>query len=245
VHILYLDESGDPYVWDSQKNFVIGGAAIYEDHVYHLTRRLDEIQANYFPERTYPINLHATEIHGGKPPFRELGSEKQHQLLNDVYELISESTFPRLIIFATVVHVSWVKSPGQVVHDAFQDVCKRFNTRLDHQASVGKSSRGLLIIDEAHEPQYKELLREFQLEGTRFGRIDNITDVPYFARSTDTRMIQLADFVCWATFRAYEHADFEFFDMIKEKIDRRAVSGPFDGLNHLTKVECNCLACQR
>ncbi len=44
MHILYLDESGGPYSWNVQKNFVLGGVAIHEGQIYNLTKAMNDLQ---------------------------------------------------------------------------------------------------------------------------------------------------------------------------------------------------------
>lgn len=110
-------------------------------------------------------------------------------------------------------------------------------------AIKGTPQKGLLIIDEAHESQYREMLRKFQTIGTKYGYTHNIVDVPYFGRAIHTRMIQLADFVTFAVFRYYEYGDSAFLDMIKGQFDRRSPGEPPEALKHLTKTKCKCMAC--
>lgn len=243
MFILYLDESGDPHGWHSQKNFVIGGIAVHEGQIYSLTRQVDDIQRKYFPSISIQLNLHAHEIAKGMGHFRGLGITKQQELLRDVYGLIHSGSFPRFVMFATDMDISAAVSSGQTVYDTFQDVCQRFNTLLVRLFNRGTPTKGLLVIDQAHEQQYRDLLRQFQTTGTRFGYVNNIIDVPYFAHAVHTRMIQLADFITYATYIRYEHNDSAFFDMIKDRFDRRSPGSPPEALKHLTKSACACESC--
>jgi len=243
MYILYLDEAGDPNSWGDSNHFVIGGVAIYEGQVYHYTTELDRIQQKYFPGITIGIPFHGSVIRAGRGQFKGLGPIKQQELLSDLYEIIGCSTFPNLVAFATTAHISYVKTPDQVLHDVFQDICQRFNTFLLRLAQRGKPEKGLLIIDHAHEDHYRRFISEFQKSGTQYGYLGNIVDIPYFAGIQNTRMLQLADLCAYATYRRYENNDRSFFDVIVDQFDNRSPKKP-DGLKHLTiDRRCTCEAC--
>lgn len=243
MYLLYLDESGDPHGWNSQKVYVIGGISVFEGEIARLTQQVDNIQRKYFPNVNIMLNLHAHEIYGGKGQFKQLGSQKQQELMFDMYDLIGSGSYPSRVTFSTAMDISYVTSTTQVVSDTFQDVCQRFNTLMVRQYNKGKPIKGLLVIDQAHEQQYRDLLRQFQTTGTQYGYIRNIVDVPHFARAIHTRMVQLADFVAYAVFRYYEYSDTTFMDKIVGQFDRRSPSHPPEGFKHFIKTACKCYAC--
>ncbi|MEM2904801.1 MAG: DUF3800 domain-containing protein [Candidatus Bathyarchaeia archaeon] len=244
LYLLYLDESGDPTGWQDQKHFVLGAVAVHEGQVWRIAKMLDDVQARYFPDVSIPIAFHAAEIRLGRRIFDDLAPNKREQLLDDLYQVLYASQFPNLVAFATAIHVTCVKSADQALHDTFQDVCQRFNTFLVRLFKSGRPSKGLLIIDEAHEGRYRELIAQFRREGTDYGYIDNIVDIPYFTRLRDTRMMQLADLRAYATFRYYEYNDRVYFDKVLPRFDRRLPDHPPDGLKHITmRRDCECEAC--
>jgi len=207
MFILYLDESGDPYGWDRQDHFVLAGIAVHEQHLYDFSRRLDSLQGQYFPGISIPIAFHATDIQSGKGRYRDLERKTREALLDDICSVVCEARFPQLVVFATVMHVSAVTSPDQVLHDTFQDICQRFNTLLVRGHNRGFHDKGLLIIDKAHQDRYRQLISDFQRDGTEYGYLGNILDIPYFAGRHDTRMLQLADFCAHAVFRRYRSSE--------------------------------------
>jgi hypothetical protein len=240
LYLLYLDESGDPNGWQSQTNFIIGGIAVFEGQIAKLTQQVDAVQKKYFPSISIQLNLHAHEINAGVGQFKSLGSADQQNLLRDVYNVIGSGRYPNFAIFSTIMDISQVTNSNQAVFDTFQEVCQRFSYMLTR---FQPPQKGLLIIDQAHEAQYREMLREFQTTGTKYGYTHNIIDVPYFGRAVHTRMIQLADFITYAAFQYYEHNDKTFFDVIKARFDRRGPTYPPDALKHLIKTRCTCEAC--
>ncbi len=244
MYLFYIDESGDPQAWESQKHFVLGAVAVHEGQVFRLSKQLDDIQRRFFPDRQLPIGFHANEIRTGHSVFRDLHPNIREKLMFEIYQCITNARFPTLIAFTTAMHVSAARSPDQVLHDTFQDICQRFNILLTRQFNVGQPNKGLLIIDQAHQQRYRELIATFRVEGTDYqGPLGNIVDIPYFARRHDTRMIQLADFCAYAVFRYYDQTDSTYFDNVLPKFDRRKVDHPPDGLKHITHIPCDCVAC--
>ncbi len=245
MYLLYLDESGTPDGWRSQdqKHFAIGGVAVHEGQVYGLTKQLDEIQERYFPGLRVSIVFHAADIRNGKDKFRTLSPTRRQELLNDLYQCILTTRFPNLIAFATVMHESAAGSPDETLHDTFQDVCQRFNTFLVRQYNFGYKDKGVLVIDRAHEDRYRQLIADFRRHGTDHGYLGNVVDIPFFARSRDTRMIQFADLCAYAVFRYYESSDDTYFKNVLPHFDRRAPQHPPDGLKHITREQCDCIAC--
>jgi hypothetical protein len=65
-----------------------------------------------------------------------------------------------------------------------------------------------------------------------------------FTDSKLTRMLQWADFVAYAVFRRYQHADASFFDQIVPKFQHSS-EGVLHGLVHMvTKYQdCYCPGC--
>jgi len=243
MYLLYLDESGEPNGWTSQRHFVLGGVAIHEGQVHRLTEEVDDVQARFFPGVQVTIPFHATEIRNGRGVFREWLPARRMQLLESMFQCISGAAFPNLIAFATAINVTAAKTPDQVLHDTFQDVCQRFNTFLLRQFRQGFPTKGLLIIDRAHQDHYLRLIAQFRKWGTDYGYLDNIVDIPYFAGRHDTRMMQLADFCAYAVFDYYENGNRVNFDKISPRFDRRAPEHPADGLKHITREQCSCEAC--
>jgi len=127
-------------------------------------------------------------------------------MLSDLYGLLAKEQFPQLVAFATAMDVSAVKTPTQALGDAFEDICRRFNTFLVRGYGRGIKNKGLLIIDRSSysEPLYRDLISRFRSTGTRYGFLHNIVDAPLFTESHYTRFMQLADLVAWAAFRYHE-----------------------------------------
>jgi len=243
MNLLYLDESGSADGWKVQDHFVLAGVAVHEGQIYGLTREIDAVQTKYFPSISIPVEFHATEIRRGKNRFKDFNPSRREEILTDMYNVICNATYPNLVAFATAIHISAVENPMQARRIILEDICQRFNRFLTRKFKTGLPSKGLLIIDRNREEEYRQCISEFQSSGTKYGYIDNIVDIPYFARCHETRMLQLADFCANAVFRYYESDESKYLDMILPRFDKRSKEGPLDGLKHITKEECECYAC--
>jgi hypothetical protein len=244
LYLLYVDESGDPNGWENQKIFVLGAIAVHEGQVTTLTERLDKIQAKYFPSVSLPIAFHAVDVHGGRGRFDHVDKETRMKLMKEIYEFIASIGYPKLIALATCIDDTAITSAGETIDKTLDDLCSRFNIFLRRLYANGTPSKGLMIVDQAHEEQYRQLLHLFQAQGTKYGLLGHIVDIPYFAGRKDTRMLQLADFVAYAVFRYYERDDESFLRMILDKFDKKGASREADAFKHITNKDCRCLACK-
>ena len=229
--------------WEENKNFVIAGAAVHEGQIGRISGVLEGIQHEFFPDYNINISFHATDIKNGKKAFKDLPSNSRAEMLNKLYDVFVDFHFPNLVAFATVMSTDYVKAEDQVLDTVFGDLMTRFNTFMVRQHNTGHPTKGLSIIDQAHEKKYRELFGQYRVGGTKYGLINNIVDIPYFAGRRDTRMLQLADLLAYGVFQYYEHSKSEYFDKIKKRFDSRFKGGPPDGLKHMIKKDCDCYAC--
>lgn len=245
MYLLYLDEAGDFNSWQSQNCAVLGGVAVHEGQLARISLLVDQVQAKWFPGITLPLEFHASAIRAGKDRFRSFTSADRALMLEDLYGLLAKEQFPKLVAFATAIDVSAVKTPTLALSDAFEDICRRFNTFLVRGFGDEIKNKGLLIIDRSSysEPLYRDLVAGFRSTGTRYGYLHNIVDAPLFTESHYTRFMQLADLVAWAAFRYHESKDPTYLNQILPRFDRSGPkSTPPDGFKHITARACACLA---
>lgn len=247
MYILYVDESGDPDSWSDQDHFVLAGVAVFEGEITRLSRAVDRVQENFFPTARLPIEFHASRIFSGKGRWGSMHRHQRMDLLKNVYSVVRRKRFPDMILFGTAVHISYPATPEEALRAAFEDICGRFNIFFVRQFNAGHPSKGLLVLDrkgEASDARYREMLNVIRLAGVRLGYIRNIVDIPYSAQSHHSRLIQLADFVAYAIYRYYDRGDRSFLDIILDRFDRRSPSWGPEGLSHLIRVPCRCIACK-
>ena len=238
MYLIYLDESGNHNGWNNnQDHFVIGGIAIHEGQIQHVSNLLDRIQSRFLADISIPIKFHATDIQSGKARFHGLSKTERQDMLDAVYDAIASIEYPHAVLFATAMHVSAVQNPEQALRDTFEDVVRRVNTFLVRLNRERTPQKGLLIIDRADgtEDKYRKFISEFKEAGAQRGFLENIVDIPYFSQSNDTRLLQFADFCAYAVFRSYERGDHQYLNKILPQFDRRAAGSPrIDGLKYIT-----------
>lgn len=243
MYILYLDESGDPNNWQDQKNFVIAGVAVHEGQIENISEKLRAIQEKYFHGISVPIEFHATDIRNGHGAFRDFHPTKREEILEDLCKVITDNRFPSLIVFGAVLSIDAAQNPNQARSDVFEEVCCGSNSFLIQQHRLQHTNKGLLIIDRYREDYYKQLLSTFRQNGTKYGYLGNIVDIPYFARCRETPMLQLADMASYALYRYYEKKDDKYLKMIMPRIFK-TFDGKMFGLKHITNVKpCTCVSC--
>lgn len=245
MYLFYVDESGTPTGWTEQDNFVLGAVAVHEGQVRRLSEELGVVQKQFFPSIQIPLEFHASVIHRGKGRFKHMPLDQRADLLDAAYAVIAGAGFPNLVVFITAIHVTAVQVPSQALRDCLEDICERFNTFLVRQFNAGYKDKGILIMDRSgREQRVRELMAEFECHGTRHGYLGNIIDVPYFADSSHTRMLQLADLVTFAGSRYFNRNDPTYLDKILERIDRRSRWGEMVGLKHIvgSDYQCACSA---
>jgi hypothetical protein len=245
MYLFYLDESGSPAGWNDQDNFVLGAIAVHEGQVRRLSEELGNVQQRFFPSIQIPLEFHASHIHGARDRYRTMQPSDRVALLDAAYNVIANAAFPSLIVFITAIHVSAVQSDRQALGDCLEDICDCFNSFLVREHRRGYTNKGLLIMDRSgRESAIRELMTGFQCQGTRRGYLGNIIDVPYFADSSHTRMLQLADLVAFAGGRYFNQNDRTYLDKILARIDRRSPRGRVVGLKHITgsNYQCACVA---
>jgi hypothetical protein len=111
------------------------------------------------------------------------------------------------------------------------------------QHKLQHTNKGLLIIDRNREDYYKQLLGTFHQNGTKYGYLGNIIDIPYFAQCRETPMLQLADLTSYAIYRYYEKKDDKYLKLILPRV-YKTLDGKMFGLKHFTnKKPCDCVSC--
>jgi hypothetical protein len=243
MYLLYLDESGEPSDWENQSNFVIAGIAVHEYSIYNLHNKLATIQQRYFPSISVPIVFHASHIHSGKGIFRSLHEATRENLLRDLYQTIYENRFPGFLVLGAIMDIDSAKTPNQVRCDTFEEVIASFNSFLVVSHRLDRTNKGLVILDKNRVEQYRQLLDELKQEGTKYGFLGNIVDIPYFARCRDTPLLQFADLCSYAMYRYYEKKDDTYIEIIKPRIWKN-LDGRMFGMKHITeKDSCDCITC--
>lgn len=243
MYVLYIDESGNPD--DPQdRNFVLAGAAVFERVAYFLSQAFDAVQTAHFPG-LQPIPFHATEIRSGSGFWRNVPRDTRVALLGDLCGAIANAQHPGLFLFASVIEKSDTLYGEEAVKRATEEICVAFDRFLVRQyKQFGDAQRGLIVFSAGqYHKRGRVWVQGFRELGTRVGAINNLADIPYFAASKETRLLQVADLVSHAVFRLYERKD---ASLIKPFFRRFDVNGGIKyGIAHVTsgRDQCDCPRC--
>ena len=245
LYLLYLDESGGAAEVD-QQYYVLGGIAAFERKPYFIGKDLDEIQTELFPNSQEPIEFHSSAIRNGNgEPWESMTRIQRTNVLNRVYDLLAGLP-DNVSLFSVAMH-----KPSFPSDDPIQKTCEEmaghfdaYLSRLETAEPKAEKQRGLMIFDQCnHQATLHGLLAEYRTTGASWGRVKHLAEIPMFTDSKLTRMLQLADFVAYATFRRYQHGDSQFLDRIIRKFDQSG--GRLHGLVHMIARhdECFCPSC--
>lgn len=248
MFILYIDGSGSVKNRD-ERHFVLAGLAVFERQIYHLISDLDEVVDNFNLGDASQIELHGSPMYTGKSlPWRsEKDRESRNVMITDALGVLSRAS--RTVRAFGIAVEKRALTAADPVEYAFEEICNRFNLYLArHYRSRGgrdeDKQRGLIVMDQSqYEQPLQALAREFRVNGTRWGNLRNIAEVPLFVDSKASRLIQLADLIAFAVWRKYEYQDGRFFDPIISRFDEDG--GVIHGLMHFRAkgADCYCPAC--
>lgn len=219
MHILYLDHSGDQND-PNQKFFVLAGFSVFERQGYWLSRSADKIAARFNPAEPHTVELHASPMRGGRSFWRQFKVPDRIEAICDGLRIL-EAARTGVVLFGAVVRKDAISPVDPIVY-AFEQVCSRFDQYLWRLYKAGDKQRGIIVMDKAiYETSLQNLATDFRNIGHTWGVIRNLSEVPLFTDSRSSRLVQLADHVCFGLFRNYEHSDSRYFDIMKHRFDRQ------------------------
>lgn len=180
MYLLYVDGSGSVKN-PNERHFVLAGIAVFERQIYHLIKHADKYVNDIAPGRD--AELHGSVMASGKArawkgiprPHRLQAIEGGLDLLRAAHESVTA--------FAVAVDKHCI-SPADPVEYAFEEICNRFNLFLARLHNRNRNTqRGLVVMDESnYEGALQGLARHFRDEGTRWGNLRNLAEVPPFRR---------------------------------------------------------------
>ena len=268
MYLLFADESG---THGSSHTFVVGGLAVHEHDAQNLQRSLASVVEPYAATaRLSPedLELHAAVMRNAKHPSGSTKAKpvspwalvpRQDRLkcLDDAYRRIasfrpSDVNLP-VVLFGVVLdknfHAAW--STIERERFAYEVILNKFDVMLKRVRQVGNNSnRGLVIHDRrvVAERDIQEWTREWQKAAGTVGQLRNMADVPLFADSRASRLIQAADLVSYALYRHYDpgRKNRDYVENLWDKFD--TANGAMHGIVHYSPSfgagSCQCKPCQ-
>ena len=244
MHLLYLDDSGSVGNRDD-RHVILAGLAIHERRGHWLSKSLNELARDLWPDAPHSLEFRGADIRGGKKHWRGLGKSQRASAYREALKLIADSPPDTLRLFGIAVH-KVACSPEDPMEYAFEQMASRFDHFLRRLHRHGNTQRGLIILDKSsYETSLQGLAKDFASDGHRWGHLHNIAEVPLFVDSAATRLIQFADLIAHALRRYYEVGDDELFEIIRGRFD--AEGGVVHGLMHRKPQaeSCGCHYCRQ
>lgn len=121
MYLLYVDESGNEND-ANDRYFVLAGIALFERQTFFLTRAVDDVQREHFPDRQ-PIAFHASEIRSGRRLWRTVPEATRVRVLADLVARIRQLSDRRRVLFAAAVEKTDRLWGEAAVEKATEEVC--------------------------------------------------------------------------------------------------------------------------
>lgn len=207
MYLLFLDESG---THGGSPVFVLGGLAVHEHDAWFFQQRLEAMLSRHLTPlglNSQAFELHAAEIMSptrqsakkGMSPWAALSVTERLRILGSAYHSISTYHWvdPRFPVGLFGAVVDGARQDREV--RAYELVLQKFDSMLHRvRDKTGESQRGLVIHDRrVIERTVQEWTATWRVAANRVGRLQNLADVPLFADSKASRLLQAADFVSW------------------------------------------------
>jgi Protein of unknown function (DUF3800) len=246
MYLLYLDDSGSVKN-ASDRHIILAGLAVFERQPHWFSTKLDAIaqRKRICPQDPNSLEFRGSDIFGGKKQWRGMEKVPRIDAYREALNILGSSRLAHL--FGAVIHKA-ACSPDDPMEYAFEQVCNRFDRFLGRLYRQDNTQRGMILLDDStYETSLQGLARNFRTIGIghRWGQLYNVAEVPFFASSKATRMLQYADMVAYAVRRYHENGESAYFDLISHRFD--AEGGVIHGLTHSVPVgfNCNCACCRQ
>lgn len=266
MYLLFVDESG---THPGPHPFVLGGLAIHEDDAARMQKALDEVvvaRLGRHPSNLDEYEIHASELRNARKPrgatqapsiWASIDRGTRLAILDDAYRAIvtfqpTDSRLPAALFGVAVernFHPDW--SVLERERWAYEVLLGKFDTMLKmSRTQRSMPNRGLVIHDRrvVAERDIQSWVAAWRSTAERIGQLRNLADVPLFADSRATRLLQAADIVSYAVFRRYnrQSPNSREFAAIWPSFHREA--DVLHGCVHYTpsfgQGECDCEPCE-
>lgn len=235
MYLLYLDESGlhgGPY-------FVLAGLAVHETQTLPLSAAVDSLQETHLSSHAQAEPLRATAIRAGAdPPWDKIERERRYALLDAAYEVIRNS---QAILFGVSIEREWLPPGENEYLFALESIARRFDGGLRRRNRLeSNQQRGIIIVAESQfRERIESLALRIQQQGTRWGELLSLAEVPLFTSASNSRLLQLADLCANAVHARYVTGHTRHFDRVAPRFD--ATDGIVHGLWHASRDRPTCL----
>jgi hypothetical protein len=247
VYLLYADESGD--LTDPSTNvFVVGGIAVHEDAVRPLAGNINSTINRYLGRSMgMRVELHAAPMRAGAGRWRNIPVGKRvglyRTLMKKCCSWTHKDSASEIEPFVVVIDRNHSQSPTET---AYGELLYMFDRFLREGRRRGSPHNGVLIADRS---RYQRTLEAWvELARTRARRPQQdprrlyaLAETPFFVDSQSTRLMQLADLLAHAFYRAYNAGDETFSATALPSLTTPA---PPHIVHFTSNANCSCAACE-
>lgn len=243
MYLLYVDESGSVDRPETE-HVVLGGIAVHEADVRPLGREVEAVVTRHLDPHLRTLELHAQHMRKGKGGWRGVPRSVRDAILADLGGLVATFSASKPYAAFAVVREPGAVPSADPLERIYEELALRFNKWVKKNPVNGERQLGMVIGDEAkYEKIVQPLVHDWRTgDGTRFGRLTRLVEVPLFVDSAASRIIQIADFIAHGTWLAYEQQQTAHLDAI---LPAFGAGGPLHTFVHLNPghASCSCHPC--
>lgn len=244
MYVLYSDESGKPHN-PGDNVVVVAGIGVHEDAVRPLAGEINGILERHLGHaKATQIEVHGNPMRSGRGAWRSVSRPKRIAVAAALLDLVAGWIHPAsqsaVLPFAVIVDQGRSSRPIEL---GYAELLHCFDARLRAKRRGGDSHNGILVADRGqHEAAITAWVEVARARPRRpvadRRRLHALVETPFFIDSGSTRLMQLADLVGYALYRAYNADDWAWADHLLPSIGAGAV------LHMPTTSGCVCVACR-
>lgn len=243
VYLLYADESGD-LTDPSSQVLVVAGIAAHEDAIRPLAGEINNTMRRFLGRHTADrVELHGSPMRVGAGEWEPIPAAKRHGLYHDLLAKIEAwshaDSSSGIEPFVVVMDRDHSQSPTETTYG---ELLYLFDAWLREHRRAGDPHNGVLIADRSRYERtleaWVDLARAYKNRPAQDPRrLYALAEMPFFVDSRLTRLMQMADLLAHAFYRAFNANDWAWANT--------AMAGVQAGtrLIHFTGTACSCPAC--
>lgn len=246
MYLLYADESGD--LSDPNVDvLVVGGIAVHEDAVRPLAGQINDTMNRFVGRRfAKDAELHGGPLRAGGGEWSRISARKRHALAKAIFQDVCswehEPTGSRVEPFVIVMDRAHSQSP---LETTYGELLVLFDKFLREGRKHGDPHNGILVADRSKYEKtlhaWVELARARRPRGRHSDRrLYALAETPFFVDSRTTRLMQVADLVAHAFYRAYNAGDWRWADSLLTGL----LPDPVRLIHFTSDSRCACAACE-
>ena len=199
-----MDESGSHGRLNNNA-YVLAGVLVHESDAARLEKALTTVLERHLGPDVADYELHAAEIHRprreAESPWTGVDGQTRSVILRELVAAVGTFTpSDPHNLFQLHAALAEPDSPTRE-RDCYEVVLNGVDDALTRHRP---DERMIAISDVSdHERQLQTDATEWRRVAGRLGRLDRMVDVPLFADSQSTRLLQCADLVAWALWRRF------------------------------------------